>query len=164
MLNETTLLHFFQEQIDLQELQDALDEEFYRDEEDAPSYHYTFQDMDSVHTVAPEDLVVFCDAILEGEMRAEGLAYIAECLLHAEKMTWDEDVISDVCHHWLDPDTEYAPDDESSLELFKRWLRGEEEVPESGKDVSLEDNALEEDVEAGLEQELESEEYAEVEV
>ena len=61
MLNENILLHFFQEQIDLQELQDALDEEFYRNEEDEEesSYHYTFQDMDSVHTIEPRDLIVF---------------------------------------------------------------------------------------------------------
>jgi len=55
MLNENILLHFFQEQIDLQELQDALDEEFYRNEEDEEesSYHYTFQDMDSVDCRKP---------------------------------------------------------------------------------------------------------------
>ena len=148
MLNENILLHFFQEQIDLQELQDALDEEFYRDdEEEGPSYHYTFQDMDSVHTVAPDDLVVFCDAILDGEMRAEGLTFIAECLLHAEKISWDDDLISDVCHHWIDPDEEYPLDSDDNLRLFKRWLTGEEKVPEASQEISL-------DREEGIEAEL----------
>mgnify|MGYP000029384785 CR=1 FL=1 len=132
MLNENILLHFFQEQIDLQELQDALDEEFYRDEEDEEesSYHYTFQDMDSVHTIEPADLVIFCEASLEGEMRAESLTLIAESLLHAEKISWDDDVISDVCHYWLEPDEEYPLDETESLRTFKRWLTGEEALPE----------------------------------
>lgn len=133
MLNENILLHFFQEQIDLQELQDALDEEFYRDEEEEESsYHYTFQDMDSVHTLEPTDLVVFCDAAIEGEMRAESLSLIAECLLHAEKLTWDDEIISDVCHYWLeDAETDYPLDDPQSLKTFKRWLKGEEAMPEA---------------------------------
>ena len=130
MLDENLLLHFFQEQIDLQELQDALEEEFYRDENDADSYHYTFQDMDSVHTIEPTDLVVFCEAILAEEMRAEGLTYIAECLLHAEKITWDDEIIDDVCHYWLEPEGEYPPDNDDHQELFIRWLKGEEHVPE----------------------------------
>lgn len=133
MLNENILLHFFQEQIDLQELQDALDEEFYRDEEDEESsYHYTFQDMDSVHTLEPADLVIFCDAAIDGEMRAESLSLIAECLLHAEKLSWDDEIISDVCHYWLEgAETDYPLDDPQSLKTFKRWLKGEEAMPES---------------------------------
>lgn len=133
MLNETILLHFFQEQIDLQELQDALDEEFYRDEEDEEeeeaSYPYTFQDLDVVHAIEPTDLVVFCEATLEGDMRAEGLAIIAQSLLNAEKITWDDDIISDICHYWLEPGEDYPLDDSQTLRTFKKWLTGEESIP-----------------------------------
>lgn len=133
MLNENILLHFFQEHIDLQELQDALDEEFYRDEDDdeeeETNYHYTFNDMDEVHTIEPTDLVVFCEATLEGDMRAEGLSLIAKSLLHAEKITWDDDLISDICNYWLEPNEDYPLDDSQALLTFKKWLTGEESIP-----------------------------------
>lgn len=129
-MQEETLQQFFLEEIDAQDLQELVLEELERDEDEEPTYHYQFRDMDSVHTLEPYDLVRLCDAVLEDILDPRGLSLIAEVLTQSEKFEWEDDLISDVCIFWLEPDPLYPLDKKESVLSFRRWLKGEEPVPE----------------------------------
>lgn len=128
-MQEETLQQFFLEEIDAQDLQDLISEELEREEDEEPSYHYQFRDMDSVHYLEPYDLERLCDAVLDGILDYRGLGLIAEVLTQSEKFEWDDDLVSDVCLFWLEPDPTYPLDKKESIECFRRWLKGEEPVP-----------------------------------
>jgi len=128
-MQEETLQQFFLEEIDAQDLQDLIQEELEREEGEEPSYHYQFRDMDSVHMLEPYDLVRLCDAVLNEILVPEGLSLIANILTESEKFDWEEEVISEVCYFWLEPQENYALSDLDNIRRFRRWLKGEEPLP-----------------------------------
>lgn len=128
-MQEETLQQFFLEEIDSQDLQDIVQDELDRDEDEEPSYHYQFRDMDSVHFLEPYDLERLCDAVIDGILSPKALPLIAEMLIQSEKFEWDDDLVSDVCSFWLEPDGKYPLDSKDSIRTFRRWLKGEEPVP-----------------------------------
>ncbi|MEZ0370637.1 MAG: hypothetical protein ACAI44_16220 [Candidatus Sericytochromatia bacterium] len=129
-MQEETLQQYFLEEIDAQDLQDLIQEELERPEDEEPTYHYQFRDMDSVHTLEPYDLIRLCDAVLDDILDPRGLTLIAEVLTQSEKFEWEDDLISDVCIFWLEPDPLYPIDKKESVLSFRRWLKGEEPVPD----------------------------------
>lgn len=128
-MQEETLQQFFLEEIDAQDLQDLILEELEREEDAEPTYHYQFRDMDSIHTLESYDLIRLCDAVLEDILDPRGLTVVAEVLTQSEKFEWEDDLISDVCLFWLEPDPQYPLDKKESVLSFRRWLKGEEPVP-----------------------------------
>lgn len=128
-MQEETLQQFFLEEIDAQDLQDIVSDELERSEDDEPTYHYQFRDMDSVHYLEPDDLIRLCDAVIEGILDPRGLTVIAETLTQSEKFEWEDDLVSDVCLFWLEPDPQFPLEKKESLDCFRRWLKGEEPVP-----------------------------------
>ncbi|MBF2055572.1 MAG: hypothetical protein IGS03_19140 [Candidatus Sericytochromatia bacterium] len=128
-MQEETLQQFFLEEIDAQDLQELVQEELDRSEEEEPTYHYQFRDMDTVHMLEPYDLVRLCDAVLDEILVPEGLTLIANILTESEKFDWEEDVISEVCYFWLEHEENYDLAKPENLRQFRRWLKGEEPLP-----------------------------------
>jgi hypothetical protein len=122
---EEALHTFFLEEIDAQDLQDVIEEQRDREEE---VFHYTFRDMNTVHMLEPFDLVRICDAVSAEIMPPEDLTLIAETLTSSELFEWEDELISEVCTFWIDPDQAY-PLTRENAKLFRKWLKGEVPVP-----------------------------------
>lgn len=129
-MQEETLQQFFLEEIDAQDLQDILEEELNLEEGEEPTFHYQFRDMDSIHMLEPYDLVRLCDAVLEDILDPRGLTLIAEVITQSEKFEWDDDIIAEICYFWLEPEQEFPLDKKESILQFRRWLKGEEQIPQ----------------------------------
>ncbi|MGV3523786.1 MAG: hypothetical protein ACO1RX_06145 [Candidatus Sericytochromatia bacterium] len=128
-MQEESLQQFFLEEIDAQDLQDLVQDELDRDEDADPTYHYQFRDMDSVHYLEPYDLVRVCDAVLNDILNPRGLTLIADTLTQSEKFEWEDELISEVCYFWLEPDPAYPLEDKNSVRQFRRWLKAEDPIP-----------------------------------
>lgn len=128
-MQEETLQQFFLEEIDIQDLQDVVQEELERDEDEDPTYHYTFADMDSVHVVEPYDLVRLCDGVFDDILDPRALTLFAELLTESEKFEWEDELVTEVLYFWMEPEDNYALDQKENLKLFRRWLKGEEPIP-----------------------------------
>lgn len=126
MILEEALHQFFLEEIDAQDLEDVIVQ--VRDCEEAEPFHYTFRDMNHVHVLEPYDLVRICDAVLNEIIQPEDLRLIAETLTASELFEWDDELISEVCAFWLDPQSDYPLTRENALR-FRQWLKGEVPVP-----------------------------------
>jgi hypothetical protein len=122
---EEALHEFFLEAIDAQDLQDVIAE--YRESE-AESFHYVFRDMNNLHILEPYDLVRICDAVSVEMLQPEDLTLIAETLTRSELFEWEDELISEVCTFWLEPD-QASPLTRENAKLFRQWLKGEVPVP-----------------------------------
>lgn len=126
MILEEALHQFFLEEIDAQDLQDVILQ--VRDREEEEPFHYEFRDMNHVHILEPYDLVRICDAVLNEIMQPEDLGLIAETLTASELFEWDDELISEVCSFWIEPQSDY-PLTQANTRLFRQWLKGEAPVP-----------------------------------
>lgn len=123
------LQQFFLEEIDLLDLQELVQEELERPEDEKPTYHYTFADMDSIYVVEPYDLVRLCDGVLGEILDYQALPLLAGILNQAEKYEWEDELVTEVLYFWLEPEDDYALDKMDSIKSFRRWLKGEEPIP-----------------------------------
>lgn len=128
MLNDAVLIPFFLEELSIEELQECIQEELEREDEE--SYHYSFQDNDSIQHLSAEDLLRLCQAVREQALQAEGLPLIAQAITDSEKFEWEDERVSEVLYVWLEESERYPPTDPDCLARFERWLRGEEALPE----------------------------------
>lgn len=129
MLNDSILIPFFLEELSVAELQEQVQEELEREEE--ASYHYTFQDNDSIQHLSPEDLLRLCTAVRQGELQPEALPLIAQAISDSEKFEWEDERVSEVLYFWLEESERYPPEQPENMERFARWLTGEEALPEA---------------------------------
>lgn len=123
---EAILKQYFTGEADAEELAETLEEA--RDDEDSIT-HYQFKDMDTVFYVEPSHLIQLCNTVLALELEPDYLNDIAHILQNSEGFEWDDDRVTEISFFWLEPEDNYDLNLENT-EKFKRWLTGQEPLPE----------------------------------
>jgi hypothetical protein len=89
------------------------------------------EDMDEDFTVTAAMAVALCDAVLNGDLPAEGLHTIGFALMASDRFQWDgdqDDTLASVIADWSCPEINY-PLTVQSVHKFRAWLTGAEPYP-----------------------------------
>ena len=122
---DLVIKHYFEEEMDADELQTALVNVRKNPEHE----HYEFKDNDAVCYVGPESLLRLCKDVLDKRIEAEYLNDIAKKLQDSDGFEWDEEPVTEVLYCCLEPE-ENAPLNQDTTQQFVRWLTGEDDLPE----------------------------------
>ena len=122
---ELAVRHYFESEIDAEELQEALAAV----RETPEPEHYEFKDNDAVCYLDPDALLTLCNDVLEKRLAPDYLNDIAKMLQDTDSFEWDDDKVTEVLYCWLEPE-ENIPLNLESTQQFVRWLTGEDELPE----------------------------------
>jgi hypothetical protein len=89
------------------------------------------EDMDEDFTVTAAMAVMLCDAVLKGDLPADGLHTIGFALMASDRFRWDGDkdeVLADVIGDWSCPEINY-PLTIENVQRFRSWLTRTEPYP-----------------------------------
>jgi hypothetical protein len=89
------------------------------------------EDMDEDFTVTTDMAVALCDAVLRGDLPADGLHTIGFALMASDRFQWDGDkdeVLANVIADWSCPEINY-PLTVENVQRFRAWLTRVEPFP-----------------------------------
>jgi hypothetical protein len=89
------------------------------------------EDMEEDFSVTTEMAVALCDAVLRGDLPADGLHIIGFALMASDRFQWDGDkdeVLANVIADWSCPEVNY-PLTVENVQRFRAWLTGAEPYP-----------------------------------
>ncbi len=123
-MHEATLRAFFRGHASAAELRQDIEGAA------APRGHgvtgYSISDMGSDFEVTAPHLTRLCRAVMEGELPAQMLEAVGNCLMFSERFHWDSETeasgrVSAVAHCWAVPVANY-PLTAANARKFERWL------------------------------------------
>jgi hypothetical protein len=89
------------------------------------------EDMDDDFMVTTDMAVALCDAVLRGDLPADGLHAIGFALMASDRFQWDGDkdeILADVISDWSCPEINY-PLTVENVRRFRAWLTRAEPYP-----------------------------------